>query len=487
MNPAAAALVALLAMSCGAPPADAPDAGRPRPDASAAGPDVVVTPTVPDGPRRGPVTLGFSVAGGDVSAWRLDRVAGGVPVPATTRTIASDARSATVVWDSFADAPVDGAIELAWVVRSGDDDVTAPFTLELRNAPDTDRLVIVGHALREREGGGATPTNAEASVLVWSGVAPGLVGEPRTIVVGAGPTLLGAAPHGRATVALGEADGTLNIVATPLDALAEGVRAVASLSLPHGWPADVRWSRDGRHLLVAGGLTNSPPQPPVLWRYTPDEALTDFGQPVALANLPGPPSALDVDADGRILVACGSGGEGESKVVLYDANGGELGIVFGDFGPADTVAFAPHGGTALFISSGFSGNQLARFTAGDTGLTLLGGLATTLKTPGDLLFHPDSAPDRMAVLVSQWDDSAVTPVTLTADAVVLGARLGGVPVAGDLDLIERGAQRGTVLVSALMKVVRVDLEATGRATVRGAVIDFGAGARNITHGLAIQR
>jgi hypothetical protein len=502
----AALALAVATGACGTPPlaevaadagtADAgptPDAGHP-PDAGLGadagpmpGPAPSLAPVLPNGPRRGPIALGFTASGGDVTDFRLDRIEGGAAVPASAYTVSFELRAATVVWSSFEDAPYDGRVELVFVASFGDRRVEAPFSVDVRNDPAADRLVVVSHPLADRAGGGATPTNTEASVFRWNGLEPGVVGERRTVVVGAGPARVRAAPHGRATAVVGDSDGTITILATPLDAAAERATATAELSLPHGWPADLRWSRDGRHLYVAGGLASAPPLPPTLWRFTPTEDLSDFGAPQALAVLPGPPSALDVDGDGRVIVACGSGGAGQAKVALFGPDGAEGGVVFGDFGPADALAFTPRGTDALFISSGFAGPQLARFSAGPAGLALVGPLVTTLPSPGDVLFHPASDPLRPVALVSQWEKNSVTPVTLTATGLALEATQRNVPLAGDMDLIERGPQAGTVLVSAVSRLVRIEFQASGQAIVRGPAIDFGTGTRNITQGVAIQR
>lgn len=478
-----AATLLLLAVACGSPPESPPDGGPPA-DAGAAdaGAGVSIEASPPGGPRRGPVLLRLRVIDpeGSVTGVRLELGAGGLA------TVLSEERSAgevKLVWSSFADAPVDGTVALRAVAVHPGGEAEARFSVEVRNRPDADRLVLTAHRLEPLDGGGASPDGTGLSAFRFGGQGDGgVLGPPARIDVGAGPSVLRAAPHGRAVAVLEETAGTVSLVETPLDAAAASVRRGAIVTLPHGAPADVRWSRDGRYLFIAGGLTAS--QPPTLWRVEPAEDLSTVAAPEPLAVLPGPPSVMDVDrSSGRLLVACGSGGVGLSKVLLLSEEGLELARLEADLAPLTGLAFSPDGALAISAANLF-GPDVRRYRVGPASVAQEGVTETTVQTPFDVVFHPLASPP--VALVSGLDKNVVTPLVLGASLEVK-APVAGVPLASELDVIERGPQAGTVFVSSVTKVVRVALGADGSATHAGAVIDFGTGVRNVTHGMAVQR
>lgn len=496
--PGTALLAALFVAACSASApggSGAPDAGdlARLPDAGRAGPDAVLTPHPPDGPRRGPVALAFDVADPDhdVGPFALERQDGDAWRPATVLSEEHDGAHVLVVWDSFTDAPFDGRVALRLDAKDPEGDVSAPLAVEVRNEPDADRLVVVGHNLVDDGSGGAVPRGHAVTVAVWNGLAPGTVGQPRRVDVGQGPLVLRAAPHGRAVAVLEDTDHTVSLLLTPLDAIAAEVTRSAPLQLPYGSPSDLRWSGDGRFLYVLG--SSDGPQPASLWRFAPSEDLSQVGPPQALATLPGPPMAFDVDrVGGRFVVFCGSGGTGKEKLLLLGPDGRELARLEDDFAPPNALVVSPSGDTALMTASLF-GDELRRFTLGAASLTQEGATVAAVASPQDVVFHPASTAQAGAALVSQLDHNRVSGLQLDATHLVPGAPVAGFPLAGEVDIIERGSQAGTVLVTGVSGtsnrslVQRALLAADGRVTAGGTALELGDGTDRIPQGIAIQR
>ncbi len=480
----------LAALGCGAPQSGSPpDGGQPLADA-------VLTPELPDAPRRGPIALSFDVVDRDrdLHGLLLSFQDGAAWKPATLLFEAHTPSSATYVWDSFADAPVDGSIDLRLVAKDGSREVSLPFSVEVRNDPSDDRLVLVGHNLADDGQGGATETGHSLSAFVWSGLAPGgVVGAPRQVDVGVGPTVMRAAPHGRATAVLEETDQTVSLVTTPLDALVDGVSRSLTVSLPYGTPMDLRWSADGRFLYVLGSASDDGQGPPALWRYFPSEDLAVMGEPTSLAPLPGPPMALAVDGAGhRLLVFCGSGGVTgqQDKLLLLGDDGHEIARLEGDFDPPGDLEISPAGDTALMTSA--FGTGVLRFSLGADSIAQPGALIA-VPNAQDIVFQPASTAAKAAALVSQLDDNTVTPLALTPEATTPGPALSGFPLSAEMDVIERGDEAGTVLVPGVSAstghslVQSAQLSLDGTATGGPTALDFGGGTENIPAAIAIQR
>jgi hypothetical protein len=104
-----------------------------------------------------------------------------------------------------------------------------------------------------------------------------------------------------------------------------------------------------------------------------------------------------------------------------------------------------------------------------------------------VVFHPASTQGKHVALVSNLDKNAVTPLVVTAGAMTEGPALTGLPLAAEMDLIERGSQTGLVLVSALNQLIAVKLSEDGAATKLGLACDFGSGTVNFSGAVAIQR
>lgn len=485
------ALVAtgLLALACGPElPVNDPKDG----DGNVS-PTIGVSATTPNGARRGPVLLSFKLLGAvetitDVS---LEHRNGSDWVPATTRWIERDGADVLVAWDSFAEVDRDTTVDVRLRATAGEESATGEAVVSLRNDPETDRLVVVGHRLAPVEGGGVSGTGTAVSAFTWrSGTSAGLHGTPRRITVGVGPSAFRAAPHGRATLVLEERSSTLSLLETPLDGATAGVTR-REVPLPAwGHLADVQWSGDGRHFFVT---TYADPtdtsRGAAIWRYEPSEDLSTIPEPSHFATLPGPPSRFAVDpVNGFLLAACGPGafGNGLSKLILFGADGVEIDRIEEQLDFANDIAIHPQGGFALWASD-FSSEQVRRFRLDHTGLEQIGETLTTVAEPNQIAFHPASERDRPVALIGNGSRSSVTPVVFEGDDVSVGPRLTGVPLAYELDIIQRGDHAGTVLAVAVTQVMRVDVTADGVATHEGVVVDFGEETENIAAGIAIQR
>ena len=424
----------------------------------------------PSGARRGPILVRFPGATAPVT---LALATG----PATLKTAWTEGGGVLVAWDSFADVSSDGAVTLHATDAAG---LAATFTLDVRDTPDVDRLVAVGHKSVDAPGGGATDDGAEVGLFAWSRA--GSAGGPRRLTVGKGPGTLRAAPHGRAVVVVNETDGSVSVVTTPLDADLAGAAVLATLTLPGGSAADARWSPDGRYFYVAA--TGDGAHPPTLWRYEPSEDLSSVGAPVNLTTLPGPPDRFDVDrVHGRILVDCGSGGAGLAKLVLLGPDGAELARHEEDLDPANALTFDPTGTFALWTSGTFS-EQVRVWSIGTASIAQAGPTLTTVRAPQDAIFWPGTGG---AALVSNLNHDTVTPVLVSTTGASPRSPVAGVPLAAELDDIERGAARGTVFAVAVSQVYRLTLAPDGATTNRGQVIDFGAATTDLTTGIAVQR
>lgn len=463
-----------------------------------AGPDdendtnIVIKPQAVNGPRRGPILLGFDIEDPDdeLVSLRLEREEAGDWVEATSTLLEDAAGKRLYLWDSFADSEADEDVNLRLFAEAKEGHATKSFTLQVRNAPDTDRLVLVGHPMIALEGGGAHSHGTGLTAFVWSGASPERIGDPTRVTVGKGPTGLTAAPHGRATAVVHKTDGTFAIVTTPLDAKLAGVEAAHTVTLPHGNVNAVQWSPDGRYLYALG--TKADDNPHTLWRYEPSEDLSTIGNPKSLKSLQGHSSRIAVERPtGRLLVTMGMGDNDEDPgVFLLGPDGSDIASVLGfDFIVPDMLSISPAGGAALFGSHIF-GDEVRRLTLGDTTLEQQGDTIDTVPEPTDVVFHPGSTADRTVALVSNLSKNRVTPLVLTKDETTVGTSVAGMGLAAEMDIIQRGPQAGTVFatgVVATSRIHRAVLSMDGTVKAEEPALELGAGAENIPEGLAVQR
>jgi hypothetical protein len=196
---------------------------------------------------------------------------------------------------------------------------------------------------------------------------------------------------------------------------------------------------------------------------------------------------LDVDrANDRLLVFCGSGGTGLDKLLLLGDDGHEIARLEDDLAPPNGLAISPAGDLAL-VAMGLFGDDLRLLKLGATTLTQVGAPLTSIRSPQDVIFHPTSAAGDASALISNLDRNRVTPIHLSSQGIVSGAVVTNMPLAAELDVIERGPQLGTVLVVGTSSVYRTLLGRDGTAVTGGTALEFGQGTTNIAQGIAIQR
>ncbi len=434
--------------------------------------------------RRGPTTLVFATgtAPVDPASLRLEvETTEGWQAASVFGPVQPEEEGLSVTWDSFRDAAFDGRVSLRLASGRGD----LPFSVELRNAADTDRLVAVTQPLVPGTAGGATERGTGVGLRRWDGRVGAIVGDARRLEVDAGPRRVRASPDGRFLAVLSSHAHTITLLRTPLDADPEQVTVERSVQLPKVGPLDLAWSADSRKLLVAAmgdGVETSS-----LWAVDAPSDDGPFEWMEQVATLPGPPLKLVVDGSGRILVFCGSGGRGLDKLVLLDADGSELSRLEADMATPNALAFSPDGRRAVMTST-FYGDEVRLIeTAGDV-IAFLGEPSTAIASPFGALFHP-TAPG--IGLISQLDRNRATPFTLGTASLRAATPLTGLGLAGSLDLVERGPLAGSIIATGVagsegvLHVLRLD--ASGALSRRQEPVGLGPGAEGIPDGVALQR
>lgn len=472
--------------------ADTDQDADPGDDASPGDESVVIEAHVPTGARRGPVLLAFDIEdpNGDVAAVRLQRDDNGSWVDASSTLVEETEGKRVFVWDSFADVNVDGDVTLRLLAEAKDREVSKSFEVQVRNAPDTDRVILYGNPMIPRDGGGTVNEGAEVTAFVWGGTTESTVGSPKRLTVGKGPRTLVAAPHGRATAVVNDTDGTVSIVTTPLDANLGGVEQAHSVTLPHGGANAVRWSPDGRYLYVVG--TKKDALPNTIWRYEPSEDLSQLGDATSLATLHGNSFHMAVErTTGRLLATVGWGDNDEQPgLALFAPDGTPLVLLEdGDLMLPNTLAVSPAGGLALWTSDIF-GDELRVFDFDGTSIAQRGDVIDTVMEPTDIVFHPMSTKDKAVALVSNLSRNRVTPVVVTPEGVEVGGSVAGMGLAAEMDMIERGTQMGTTFITGVSqeaRIHRVTLGADGSVTAHDPALEPGPGPTNIPFGIAVQR
>lgn len=439
------------------------------------------TITVSSAPRRGPIAVSVTAP---VDTWELRvRNDGGTKTATLLRGSVRDGGSGELTWQSFDDVDADGPVQLE-VVSGGM--VLGRATANLRNNPATARLITIGHPLIGLDGGGVTARNTELSVGQWNGV--DLTGM-RRLQAGLGPKLHRAAPHGRATVVVADTGGSLSIIETPLDANPVNARVLhTGIRPPRGEVIDARFSHDGRHLWVVGSAPSGSSDY-TLWRFTPSEDLATLGTATQVAEIPGPALQLDVEREtGRVVLPVSPGLQNRPERVMvidpYETARTHITPVV--TGTPAGFAVAPKGGFVLVSDEAFMpGLGLIALGANSS---MLATRNTVIAEPADIVFHPDSDGTRSVALVSQPFRNRATPVVITPAGIALGTAVTGLPLGSTSDVIERGPQKGSVFITGVTELFRVQLDAmNGTAANQGPVIDFGSEPTDQAQGVAVQR
>lgn len=444
-----------------------------------AGPSTILT--VSGQPRRGPIAVDVTSS---VAMWELQlRASDGGTRPATLlRGAPRDGGFSALTWQSFDDAPFDGRLQLE--VASGGT-VLASATVNVRNDPATQRIVLVGHPNLQLDGGGITGLHNEISVGRWDGTT--LQGT-RRLTVGRGPNRLRAAPHGRACLVIEDRDGTFSVVETPLDPSPSSVRVLhPEVRLPDGFVIDARFSPDGRSIYVVGSAVQGSSDYR-LWRFTPSEDLQTLGVASEIALIPGPSLRFDTERDtGRLVFPVGPGLQNrpDRVMVLDPFDGLSTHVTPLTVGSASGFGVSPKGGMLLVTDEAFTPGASAILLGSQTSTLIR--RDTMIPAPADVIFHPDGTTMRAVALISQPFSNRVTPVVVTPTTLTMGTAITGVPLAAASDVIERGPDTGVVLIESVTDLFRVTLNPNGTAANRSLVIDFGARPEDQVRGVAIQR
>lgn len=482
--------VALVSSGCGFDAlTDITDVGIKADAGPSDGAGVLESTDWPSTARRGPVLLTVDLTDPEqrVTGVRIEREAADGWTQITARWSEKQGNRLRWAWDSFADVSVDGPVKLRFVasgLKGGE--VAIERTMDLRNNPDTDRVVLVSHSGAETDTGASTKGN-ELSAFVWNGQKPGALDSTPTpmqrVSVGNRPGLIRAAPHGRAAaVDITEfREWAIDIVETPLVPIVDDIKVTHTLTLPEGTPMAFQWSPDGRYFWVIGNGPNA------LWRFEPSEDLSSWPAPTRVIDLPGPAMKFAIDPVlARLFVYCGFGGiEGElDKLILYDQRGAELGRYDDDLVGTNGIAVSADGTLGLWTS--LMGDDVRVFSL-ENGVSPIGSPVET-GSPYEPHFHPSK--DSHAALVSSWDSSSVTPLTVSANSVAAGSAVKGLPLAAEIDRIERGDQSGVFLVPvvstpASIKAVRLNVD--GTAEKLDVSVSLGSGYGATPTGIAIQR
>ncbi len=438
------------------------------------------------GPRRGPIELRFSLppavdGGAAFSSYALMLDKSGF-VNATVLPAEVALGSITFVWDSFADLSEDRLVSLKLVASRGVSSQTVNFTLDVRNGLDPVRLMAVAQPLVPLPGGSTGTTGTGVSLVRWSPTDAGVAAR-RFETVGS-VQIVRAAPHGRSVAVMGNTE--MLLIKTPLDAdLARA--ALSPVTALGGSPTDLQWSRDGRIVYLLSGMGGG--RGPVLEAFRVKEDQSGFEAPVTVTSFDRPPLRFDIDkTTGRFIIVVGLGMTASTgKLLLLERDGGSVGTPLDrDWGVNNALTVSPRGDLAVLTSNyGNSGDQVFIVNIGPSGFGSVD-VQTSIVTPFDVVFDPRSTATARTFVVSNQDGDGITSVT-AGSTTTIRPKTGGIPLAFDLDMIERGPRVGTGFVVALQKIYQFNLSSTGLVQTAKAAYDFGGGTVNEPYAVAVQR
>jgi WD40 repeat protein len=430
------------------------------------------------------LSVSVSDVNGNAPVPVLEHSTGSTFVPATVLRRGGTSTEAWVVWDSIADAPANRPMTLRWRCADPDGEVTVAEAVTLMNDPDTARLLAVAHPLGEIGDGGSV-SDVGTGLVLHRWTPDGDTGDGTRYEVGAGPSAVRASPTGRAFAVLSGRTESVQLVLTSLDANPATAKVGLSLKPPVGGVSDVEWSGDGRSLLMLG--TSDGTSSPALWRVALSEDYADAGAFVSVAELPGPPMQLEVNAaNDDAVVACGQGANGTTPhLLVIHADGGLLAQLDDDFSVPNDMALSPDG-HELLITSALFGDEVHHFRIGDTAIVRPEPQLTTVTDPYGVIFHPAPSAGPVA-LVSDLSKNKVTPITFVSGSPVVGTPQSGVPLAAEMDIARRGGGQGVVFVSAVDTVHWVRLSPSGSVTQGGTAASSGTGAAALTGSVSVQR
>ncbi len=427
------------------------------------------------GPRRGPIELTFNVGASDFTGFVLKADTAGL-VNATVMSTERTPTTLTLVWDSFADVSIDTIKTLKLVGSKASGDVEVIFSLDVRNGLDPLRLLAIAQPYVDTAGGtGSTGTGV--SLAQWP--IDGGVTKRRLSTVAAVQRVR-AAPHGRSTVVMGQTQVIL--IKTPLDADPAGASLSAPVTVP-GSPTDIRWSRDGRYLYLLTGLSGV--RSPTIERMRVKEDQSSIDAPETVAILTRPPLRFAIEpATGRFVVVVGSGPNASTgMLLLLEADGGQAASpVDRDWGVTNQLEVSPQGDEVVLTST-FNGDELFMVPLTSAGFGSVS-VRTDVVFPFDVTFDPRLTARNF--VVSNQDNNAVTSVTY-GSTVTVHAKTTGIPLAYELDMVQRGTRVATGFVTSLSQIVQFQLSEVGTISGKKVAFTFDGGTMEEPGSISIQR
>ncbi len=428
------------------------------------------------GPRRGPIELTFNLGAFASFTGFVLKVDNGGFVNATLMSTELSASAVTLVWDSFADVTIDAVKSLKLIGSRASGDVEVPFALDVRNGLDPIRLLAIAQpSIDTPMGTGSRGTGV--SLAQWP-VDGGVIKRRFSTVTAS--QLVRAAPHGRSTAVMGESQVVL--IRTPLD----GNPAGASLSVPidvPGSPTDLRWSKDGRFLYLLSGLTAT--RVPTIERMRVKEDQSAIEAPQTVAILDRPPLKFAIEpVTGRYIVIVGSGMNASTgKLLLIETDGGQAATpIDRDWGVTNQLDVSPQGDEVVMTSS-FNGDELFLVPLSSSGfgaVTVLG----TVQFPYGVVFDPRSTTRNF--VVSNQDGNGVTAVVY-GSTIAVRAKTTGIPLAYELDMVQRGTRVATGFVSSLSQIIQFSLSEAGTISDKKVAFTFDGGTLEEPGSVSIQR
>jgi hypothetical protein len=415
------------------------------------------------------VELSFTYdSGAGESTPTLFAAASDQPTPAPV----GDVIQATLVWDSYSDIPADASVTLRVFYDAGGGEVALgePITLEVRNDPDGDRVVLAAHPSGMMDGGGSSNINNQLSVLRID--PSGLGSDTRAnLTVGTGPDMVAIAASASLAVTRNGGEGTLSLIdvvdGSPM------VRA-APLSLAPDWIYAFALAPDARSLFVLAGSSGL-------------TSLIDFelidGVPVERrsTDFDSVAQCLGVSARGDYIAVSRNDPDGDRILELVSRS--DMAVV-GSLPYASTLCASvrySHDDRFVATTGGIMGGDVVLFDVSTPSAPRVAD-QELVGAPFEALFHPQGG----AMLVSDLESDRVVPYTISPEGLLTaGAEVsGGLPLAAEMDMLLRGTRAGLCAVAALSSVVLVQLDADGSATLR-RTIDTGSSYEDTVQGVAI--
>lgn len=387
-----------------------------------------------------------------------------------------------LVWDSYSD--LDGVATVS--LRLGYLEQGTPVPLgvldgiEMDNDPDGERLLLAAHPSKMCPAGGipgcpdgaGSNINNKVSVLGVAGDGTGS-DSGADLEVGIGPHQVAMSPDGTLAVVVNGNDGSLSTID-----LVGGVAVVQAevVDLSAYMVNAIAFAPDGLSLFVAVGEAGNGK----LIEYLVVDGVLQEVRSVELDTFP---QCVAVSVRGDRVVWVRRVDNSQQRLEVADRRTlTTMGSLLFSNDWCQDIALSPTAALAA-IAEGTYGSRVTLVDISDPVDPTLADAVSGLANPQHAVFHPSGR----ALLVSLLDD-AVQPFAVSVGGELTpGTPLtSGVPLAAEMDMIERGSRAGLAAVAALSSVVLVQLTADGQAS-KTATIDTGDGYEFSVQGVGISR